>query len=186
MSRVSSLGLNSGELPGSSSSHQEMYNAKPLPGSISALPSPTVPGNLQPLGTADALTLGAASIYITWVHEPYILGPALGPQSCHECWKPKRTWTCPDVPETVNPLQASTSASVSLSLFLSQSPYKAHAWQRNTRPVPGTSASRDRCTGAHVESFQSKDLGILGCGFCPQDLPLSGCWPLGRFLICKN
>lgn len=149
-----------------------MYNAKPLPGSISALPLPhCFYGNLQPLGTADALTPGGCFYLYNMGYEPHIhiLGPALGPQSCHECWKPKRTWTCPDVPETVNPLKlAPPHLFLSLSLSLSISLQK-HTLGKETLGL--FQALLHSETDAQVlmwKSFQSKDLGILGCGFCPR------------------
>lgn len=72
----------------------------------------------------------------------------------------KRTWTCPDVPETVNPLKLAPPASVSLSLSFSLNLLtKAHAWQRKHSACSRPSAFRDRYRYAHVEKFSEQRSG---------------------------
>ena len=63
------------------------------------------------------------------------------------------------------PTQASTPASVSLSLNLL---IKAHAWQRNACLFQVLLRTEADAQVLMWKSLQSKDLGILGCGFCPR------------------
>ena len=71
------------------------------------------------------------------------------------------------------PTQASTPVSVSLSLSLNLLT-KAHAWQRNARLFQALLSTETDAQVLMRKSLQSKDLGILGCGFC--HLLAAGLW----------